>query len=117
MLSPDLQRIVHILEYCEDVQKTIARFGASFEDFQADTDYQKSISFDILQIGELTGGLSEAFRKDTADRIQWPQVKSMRNWIAHNYGGTELSIVWNTALTDIPALKSFCEELLAEAES
>lgn len=27
MLSPDLQRIKHICDYCNEIEKTIARYG------------------------------------------------------------------------------------------
>ena len=59
MLPPDLQRIEHIREYCVAVEQTISRYGRSFSAFDADGDYQRSVSFSILQIGELSaGGLS-----------------------------------------------------------
>ena len=53
MLSPDLQRIQHIRDYCVEIEKTIQRYGNSFETFDQDADYQRSIFFCILQIGEL----------------------------------------------------------------
>ena len=75
MLSPDLQRIAHIRDYCMEIEKTIERYGRSFEAFDQDADYQRSISFSIMQIGELSGKLSEEYRKATANRIQWGPVK------------------------------------------
>ena len=60
MMSPDLQRIQHIKEYCIAIGKTIARYGDSFEIYAADADFQRSVSFSILQIGELSGGLSSS---------------------------------------------------------
>lgn len=112
MMLPDLQRIKHIRDYCVAVSQTIERYGNSFGIYSADADYQRSISFSILQIGELSGGLSEEFRKQTADRIQWGPMKAMRNLVAHNYGKMDQSIIWETASTDIPALLKFCEEQL-----
>jgi uncharacterized protein with HEPN domain len=111
-MLPDLQRIAHILDYCNEIQKTIDRYGNSFEIFDADADYQRSVSFSILQIGELSGGLSQEFRQRTANRVQWGPMKGMRNLVAHNYGSMSRDIIWETAVTDIPALKAFCEELL-----
>ena len=52
MMSPDLQRIQHIKEYCVAIGKTIERYGNSFEIYAADEDFQRSVSFSILQIGE-----------------------------------------------------------------
>lgn len=113
MLLPDRQRLEHIRDYCIEIRKTIARYGDSFEVFDSDADYQRSISFCILQIGELSSGLSDEFRKTTADRIQWGPIKGMRNLVAHSYGSMSRDIIWETAVTDIPVLQGFCEQQLA----
>lgn len=55
MLQPDRQRLEHIRDYCIEIKKTIIRYGESFEAFDSDADYQRSVSFCILQIGELSG--------------------------------------------------------------
>lgn len=117
MKSADLQRIEHIRDYCAAIEKTIQRYGASFEVFDQDEDYQRSISFSILQIGELSRGLSQEFRSETADRVQWGPMRGMRNLVAHNYGNMSRDIIWETAVTDIPALKRFCEEKLQEVDA
>ena len=67
----------------------------------------------ILQIGELGNGLSEQYRSDTADRIQWRSIRGMRNLVAHSYGSMSKEIIWLTATTDIPSLKRFCEDQLS----
>ena len=59
MLSRDLQRVLKIRDYCLSIQDTMSRFGVSLEGFLSDSDYQQSIAFSVLQIGELTSGLSE----------------------------------------------------------
>lgn len=117
MMQPDLQRIAHIHDYCEEIQKTIARYGNAFESFDNDADYQRSVSFSILQIGELSGGLSLEFRRETANRVQWGPMKGMRNLVAHSYGSMSREIIWETAVTDIPALREFCDQILQAADS
>ena len=112
MLSPDLQRIAHIRDYCAEIGETMGRYGASFEIFATDTDYQKSISFSILQIGELSGRLSEGFRTETAAEIPWTAIRGMRNLFAHNYGSMSREVIWKTALEDIPPLLAFCDRIL-----
>ena len=62
MTQPDRQRIQHIRDYCEEIRKTIERYGDGFAAFDQDADYQRSIAFSILQIGELSGG----YPKNTA---------------------------------------------------
>lgn len=114
-MSPDLQRIKHIRDYCIAIRDTILRYGNSFEINSVDADYQRSVSFSILQIGELSAGLSPEYKKQTANRVQWGPMKAMRNLVAHNYGKMDQSIIWETATVDIPALLRFCEEQLVEA--
>ena len=115
MLLPDLQRIQHIRDYCAEIEKTVQRYGKSFAIFDADADYQRSVSFCILQIGELGSKLSPEFREATADRVQWGPIKGMRNLVAHSSGSMSRDVIWETAVTDIPALKAFCEEQMAQA--
>ncbi len=111
----DRQRLTKIKEYCEDIQATVLRYGPSFDVFQADRDFQHSISFCILQIGELVGGLTEEYRNATKNHMQWHQIKGMRNIVAHDYGGINLEIVWDVATVNIPELNQFCSEQLADA--
>lgn len=104
--------MAHIRDYCLEIQKTIDRYGKSFETFDNDPDYQRSVSFCILQIGELSGKLSAEYRLETAKHIQWDSIKAMRNLVAHNYGSMSREIIWETAVADIPALCEFCEQQL-----
>ena len=109
-MSPDLQRIKHIRDYGVALAETIQRYGNSFDVYAADADYQRSVSFSILQIGELSAGLSPEYKQETATRVQWGPMKAMRNLVAHNYGKMDQSIIWETATVDIPALLQFCNE-------
>ena len=95
----------------------IARYGNSFEFFDNDSDSQRSVSFCILQIGELSGGLSLEYRQATASQMQWGAIKGMRNLVAHNYGNMSRNIIWETATMDIPSLKAFCQKQLDSAEA
>jgi len=86
MQQADRQRLTHIHEYCVSIEKAIQRFGSDFQSFDSDEDFQHSLSFCLLQIGELGGGLSEEYRHETANRVQWGPMKAMRNMVAHGYG-------------------------------
>lgn len=110
--SPDLQILEHIRDYCFEIEKSIERYGNSFDIFDEDKDYQRSVSFSILQIGELSSRLSQEYREKTRSRIQWGPIKGMRNLVAHSYGSMSREVIWETAVNDIPVLKEFCEEQL-----
>ena len=114
MLPPDLQRIEHIRDYCLDIEAALEKHHRRFADFEGDMEFQYSVSFCLLQIGELVGGLTEEFRTSTADRMPWGPIRGMRNMVAHGYGSMSHDIIWETACTDIPHLRMYCDELLAQ---
>ncbi|MCD7981127.1 MAG: DUF86 domain-containing protein [Clostridiales bacterium] len=105
----------HIFEYCLEIEKTIKRYGSSFEAFDRDVDYQRSVSYCILQIVELSTGLSSEYRNTTAGSMPWKAIRGMGNLVAHNYGNMSREIIWETVMNDIPALRTFCEQQLQEA--
>ena len=114
MDNRDRQLILHIKSYCEDIAQSIRRFGADYEIFSADTDYFNSVSMSIMQIGELSINLSNVFRDNTGDKLQWSLMRGMRNMYAHEYKKMDKSIIWETATKDIPHLLRFCEIIIEE---
>lgn len=112
MQPHDKQRLEHILDYCDDIAQTIVRFGDDRKIFRSDKAYHDLICFYLLQIGELAGQLSPEMRTSSAERMNWSQIKGMRNVVAHHYGSISLDIVWNTIKNDIPKLRDFCNNEL-----
>lgn len=106
----------HILKYCNNIEQLIGRFGKDIETFRNDLAYRDAVSMNILQIGELTGKLSEDYREATKDRLPWSAMKKMRNFFAHNYGNMDLNVIWSTATNNIPEVKAFCEEQIRNNE-
>jgi len=105
----DLERIRHIKRYCQDIEGTIKRFGDSLELFSQDIDFYNSISISIMQIGELSGGLSDEFKDATRKQMPWGLMRGMRNHFAHSYAAMDKNDIWETATKDIPNLLCFCE--------
>jgi uncharacterized protein with HEPN domain len=73
----DLDRIKHIKRYCKDIAAAVRRFGESFDVFTRDTDYYNSVSMSIMQIGELSAGLSDGFKDATRTQMPWGLMKGM----------------------------------------
>ena len=67
----------------------------------------------IIQIGELTGQLSDEIRMAHPE-IPWRIIKDTRNFYVHAYGSVDIPSVWETLQSDIPQLKNACEEMLKE---
>ena len=112
MNNGDRQRIAHIKTYCEDVADFTERFGKDFQTFTADKAYFNAVAMCVLQIGELSNALSEPFRERTRHKVPWKMIRGARNWLAHAYGEVDETVLWETAINDLPALLAFCEEIL-----
>ena len=112
MDSPDIQRIRHILVYCEKVAETVQRYGNDFEVFSSDGDYYDSVSMKLLQIGELSAGLSDEFKERTREQMQWGALRGMRNMFAHAYAKMNKATIWEAATMDVVGLQRFCEKIL-----
>jgi len=110
----DIDRIRHIKLYCEGIANTIKRFGDSYEIFTSDKDFYLSVSMSIMQIGELSSGLSDEFKNATRTHMPWGLIKGMRNHFAHGYAMMKIIEIWETASEDIPNLLSFCNRIIAE---
>ena len=69
--SADIDILVHILRYCNNIRELIERFGEDIEIFKQDIAYRDSVSMNILQIGELAGRLSEEYRRENKKNFQY----------------------------------------------
>lgn len=114
--SKDISIVQHMKECCENIRSTINRFGNSYEVFLQDLDYRNSVSMSIMQIGELTGNLSEDFKKQTGSEIPWRLIKGMRNHFAHGYAYMEKKDIFETATQDVPFLEQKFEHILQDYE-
>ena len=111
-LDRNLSILEHIVSYCQQIEKTVDRFGNDAEIFQADPIYRNAAALCILQIGELVGKLTDEFRaQHTA--VPWRQIKAMRNIVAHSYGTVDPETTWEIITDDIPVLKKYCEAIIA----
>lgn len=111
MDNKNISIIKRIMRYCKDVSQMVERFGDSFEIFDSDFAYRHACSMCIVQIGELSSHLTDEF-KQMYNGIPWKSVKAMRNIFAHNYEGVSIEKTWNTIKQDIPALLSYCLEIM-----
>ena len=108
----DFTILKHMQKYCEEIEKTINRFGNKIENFKNDNDYRDSISMTIFQIGELANHLTDEYLEMTKNEINWNAIRGMRNRFAHGYGKMDTDKIFNTAIEDIPVIKTFIEKEL-----
>lgn len=112
MDNRDISILKHMLRYCNEITKTINRFGNQLSTFKADNDYKDSISMKVFQIGELANHLTDEYLEETKNEINWNAIRGMRNRFAHGYGKMDLSKIFYTAIEDIPVIREFLEKQL-----
>jgi uncharacterized protein with HEPN domain len=98
-----------------DINQFMERFGG-YQQLNTDRAYHSAVCLCILQIGELSNGLSSEFREETKDDIQWALIRGMRNWVAHAYKQMDNEIIWDTISDSIPVLEKFCDKIIEQGQ-
>jgi len=117
MDKQDVCRLRTIVSFCDKIAQSLERHGMDYDLFLQDDDFYDSICMKIFQIGEISTKLSAEFKKQTMQKIYWPEVRGARNVVAHAYDNLDEDRIWAIATHDIPALRSFCEQTIAETEN
>ena len=102
-----------ILKYIDEINGTVSRFELDFNKFENDYVMKNAISMCLLQIGELSGNLTDEFRTEHK-KIPWRHIIDVRNRAAHGYGSMDIEILWDIVINDIPELKTYCENIIEE---
>ena len=81
--------------------------------FELEKDETKldSIFFRFIQIAENASKLTKEF-KQAHSEISWNSISGLRNRIVHDYGHTDISIIFDTLSQDIPELGATLEKYL-----
>ncbi len=106
-LNRNLTVLLHMKEYCEQIDKTFDIFGKNIEDFNSNAVFRNAISMPIFQIGELVNHLTLDYIETTQNDINWNEIRGMRNRFAHGYYDMDYNIIFDTATKDIPVIKEF----------
>ena len=114
-LDRNISILEHIVGYCDQIEETIRRFGSDYGVFSTDAIYRNAAALCVLQIGELAGKLTDEFRAEHPG-APWRQIRGMRNIVAHSYGTVDPEITWEILTEDIPKLKAYCGQIIADRE-
>ena len=113
-LDRNVSILEHIIDYCDQIEETIQRFGNSYDIFSSDAIYRNAAALCVLQIGELAGKLTDEFRLSHPG-APWRQIRGIRNIVAHSYGTVDPEITWEILTEDIPKLKAYCCHIIGKA--
>ena len=103
--------ILHIIDAATQIQEYLENIGE--QEFRSNRLIQDGAVRQLEVIGEACSNLEENFR-ESYPRIPWNQIVGMRNKLDHEYWDIDLSIVWQAATVETPALKSQLLELLSQ---
>jgi uncharacterized protein with HEPN domain len=116
MKNRDITILMKIVQYADEINGTIDRFGLDFEKLKNDYVTKNAIAMCILQIGELANTLTDDF-KSIHTKMPWREIIAMRNRVAHAYSSMDLEFLWNAARINVPELKTYCENIIKSKES
>jgi uncharacterized protein with HEPN domain len=68
--------------------------------------------YNIQIISEAVSKLPEDVKKDNPD-IPWVLIKGMRNRLIHDYIGTDLQVVWNIIINELPSFSKRLQQIYA----
>lgn len=83
----------------------------SYEEIETNETILDSIFFRFIQIAENATKLSKEL-KTRENKIDWGAINGLRNRIVHDYGHTDLSIIFSALKEDIPELKNIMEKYI-----
>ena len=91
MKSKDKLILQKILNYICEIQVFID--GYTHEEFNNDRKTINACVFNLSQIGELAGKISDEVTLANSN-IEWRGLRGLRNRIVHDYEGVNLYMVW-----------------------
>jgi len=86
--------------------------GKEFKDYESDIKTQDAVIRRLEMIGEAANRVSDEAQKTYKD-LPWQKMKSMRNFLIHEYDDIDLKIVWDTVHKNLPALISELEKIVS----
>ena len=109
--SRNIDILMHIRDYCAEINHTMDTFGRDYDIFVSNSIYQNAVALCVLQIGELTTHFTDEF-KSAYNKVPWNQIKALRNVVAHNYGKIDKETLWDCSqiITEHQALEQECNE-------
>lgn len=109
---PDKIRLLHILEAIQHIEKFSS--NKTKEDFHNDLMYRFSVERQLEIIGEAANNISSPIQELHSD-VPWQKIISFRNFLAHEYFGLDLELVWGIITDNLPQLKEDIQKILKDS--
>jgi uncharacterized protein with HEPN domain len=110
-MRPEKLYLLDIVEATEAISRFCEPVGE--DDFLQDELRQSAVLQKLIVIGEAAARLPSDFRKKHED-IEWDDIVGFRNITVHQYFAVLWQIVWNTAVQDVPDLRTKILNILTD---
>ena len=101
-MRPDRLYLADILGAANAIADFLERVEE--ERFTADGLLQSAVLQKLMVIGEAASRVSSELR-ERHPQVEWRTIVGLRNVVAHQYFAIEWSLIWTTAIQDVPALR------------
>lgn len=102
-VNRDVLVIKNIKKHYNEMLNELDLINDDFNEFLENTTVNKAIIFDLFQIGELFGNLSDEAKK-MFPKTDIKGIVDIRNFIAHGYVIIDNKIIWDTIHTNLKTM-------------
>ena len=103
-----------ILKYISELEEFIKDYTQ--ESFQNDRKTINACVFNLSQIGELAGKVSNEIINEYP-KIEWRGIKSLSNRIVHDYDGVNLNMIWGFLTEELSQLKTDIQGIIKNIDN
>jgi len=112
-INSDRVRLLHIQEAITYIENFLT--NKNKDDLYNDALIRFAVERQLEIIGEAANRLSEDIKLKSSE-IEWKRIIAFRNFLAHEYFGIDLELVWDIVSNKIPFLKILINKILDEVE-
>lgn len=109
-MRDDQYRLRRISELGTQLSRVIAERGITREDLLNDFEIQWLITTPLFNIGEQTNRLSRQLTEQHPE-IPWAEISGLRHRLAHDYEGTNWTMIAEVVFDELPTFIGQIEEL------
>jgi uncharacterized protein with HEPN domain len=102
--------------YLEDILEAIRKVefyvkGITLEELAGDSMRRDAVLYNLLIIGEAVKAIPDSMKAQYPS-IEWRKIGGLRDFVAHEYFGVNLQIIWDVAQNKLTSLRRSIEEIL-----